>query len=105
MSTTQRVHVFRHGATEWSVAGRHTGRTDLPLTEEGRRNAARLRPLLRPDAFARVMTSPLQRALHTCELAGLGDRAEVRDDLVEWDYGDYEGLTTERIRRVRSSVR
>ncbi len=99
--TSQKVHVFRHGATEWSVSGKHTGLSDIPLIEEGRRNAERLRPLLQGHPFARVMTSPLQRAVDTCQLAGLGDRAQVVDDLVEWDYGDYEGLTTEQIRQSR----
>lgn len=97
----QRVYVFRHGATEWSAAGRHTGRTDVPLTREGRRNAERLRPLLRGRSFARVMTSPLQRAVQTCQLAGLADGAQRVDELKEWDYGDYEGLTSDEIHRER----
>ena len=93
---------MRHGATEWSEAGRHTGRTDVPLTTEGEDQARRLGDQLRDRlagrAFARVLVSPLARARRTCELAGLGDRAEVVADLVEFDYGDYEGLTTEQIR-------
>lgn len=97
--TNQKVHVFRHGATEWSVSGKHTGLTDVPLTGAGRRNAERLRPLVEGQPFAVVMSSPLQRALDTCRLAGLGDRAQVVDDLVEWDYGDYEGRTSEEIHR------
>jgi len=97
--TNQTIHVFRHGATEWSVSGKHTGLTDVPLTEAGRRNAGRLRPLVQGTEFALVMSSPLQRALDTCRLAGLGDRAQVVDDLVEWDYGDYEGRTSEEIQR------
>lgn len=98
--TMQTVHVFRHGATEWSDSGRHTGVTDISLTPDGRRDAERLRPLLRGRAFTRVMTSPLERAVQTCRLAGLGDQARVMDDLREWDYGDYEGLTTEEIHRT-----
>lgn len=95
----QKVYVFRHGATQWSAEGKHTGVTDLPLTEEGRRNAERLGRLLHGLAFARVMTSPLQRARETCRLAGLDDAAEVVNDLAEWNYGDYEGLTSEEIHR------
>lgn len=97
--TSQTIHVFRHGATEWSVAGKHTGLTDVPLTEEGRRNAERLRPLVGGTDFALVLSSPLQRALDTCRLAGLGEQAQVVDDLVEWDYGDYEGQTSEEVHR------
>lgn len=100
-NTTQRVHVFRHGATEWSVSGKHTGLTDIPLTDEGRRNAERIRSVVSTSSFARVITSPLQRAVQTCRLAGLGDSARVVDDLAEWDYGDYEGLTTEQVRRTQ----
>jgi broad specificity phosphatase PhoE len=100
--STQKVYVFRHGATEWSDAGKHTGLTDVPLTEEGRRNAARLRPYLSSLSFSRVLTSPLQRARHTCELAGLCADAEESADLLEWNYGDYEGLTSKQIHRQRS---
>jgi broad specificity phosphatase PhoE len=95
------VVVVRHGETEWSRAGRHTGRTDVPLTEDGRRAAARLAPLLASRSFARVLTSPLVRARETCELAGLAASAQVDDDLVEWDYGEYEGRTTAAIRAER----
>jgi probable phosphoglycerate mutase len=93
--------IVRHGATEWSRNGRHTGRTDLPLLAEGRRDAEALRvPLARRD-FALVISSPLSRALDTCRIAGLGDGAETRDELLEWDYGDYEGVTTREIREQR----
>jgi broad specificity phosphatase PhoE len=91
----------RHGETEWSANGRHTSRTDLPLTEAGRRRARGLASLLAGRSFSLVLTSPLRRAVETCELSGLGDHAQVRDDLHEWDYGDYEGLTMPEIRERR----
>ena len=96
-----RVVLVRHGATEWSESGKHTSHTDVPLTEEGRRVARALRPRLAGREFALVLTSPRSRARETCELAGLGDRAEVDEDLVEFDYGIYEGRTTAEIRQER----
>jgi broad specificity phosphatase PhoE len=95
------IYLARHGETAWSLAGRHTGLTDLPLTELGERNARRLRDLLSGLTFARVLTSPLQRARQTCELAGFGPVAEIVPDLVEWDYGEYEGRRTVEIRAER----
>lgn len=96
-----RVVLVRHGETEWSAAGRHTGRTDVPLTEQGRRQAKALGAYLDGFSFALVLTSPLRRALETCRLAGLEALAQTRDDLMEWDYGEYEGRTTPDIRTIR----
>jgi len=93
----QRVFLIRHGETEWSLSGQHTGITDIPLTENGRTMPRLLAPILAKVTFARIFTSPLKRARETCELAGLGERAEIDHDLVEWNYGDYEGLTTKEI--------
>jgi broad specificity phosphatase PhoE len=95
------IYLARHGETAWSVTGQHTGLTDLPLTKRGERNAARLGERLAGSVFAKVLTSPLQRAARTCELAGFGDVAEVDRDLVEWNYGDYEGLRTAEIHAKR----
>lgn len=95
------VVVVRHGETEWSRVGRHTGRSDVPLTELGRREAVLVGERLQGRRFARVLTSTLGRALQTCELAGLGAVAEPLSDLVEWDYGDYEGLTRDQVRADR----
>jgi probable phosphoglycerate mutase len=95
------IYLARHGETAWTVSGQHTGLSDIPLTERGERNARRLGERLRGRAFARVFTSPLQRARRTCELAGFGDVALVEPDLVEWNYGAYEGKTTAAIRKER----
>ena len=91
------VFVMRHGETAWSVNGRHTSATDLPLTVNGRRLAERLRPVLARETFAGVFVSPMRRAGETCELAGLGKAAVVDPDLAEWNYGKYEGLTPGQI--------
>jgi probable phosphoglycerate mutase len=96
-----RIHLIRHGATEWSVTGQHTGRTDIPLTAEGRRQAERLGVRLARERFTLVLASPLRRALETARLAGFGEVAVVEPDLVEWDYGDYDGLTSAEIRKKR----
>jgi probable phosphoglycerate mutase len=93
------IYLARHGETAWTVSGQHTGLTDIPLTERGERNSRRLGERLRGLTFARVFTSPLQRARRTCELADFGARAEVDPDLVEWNYGKYEGKTTADIRK------
>jgi broad specificity phosphatase PhoE len=98
MAVEPRVWLVRHAETEWSRTGRHTGRTDVPLTDAGRAAARALGGALGETRFERVLTSPLSRARDTSELAGLGDRAEARDELLEWDYGDYEGMTTTEIR-------
>lgn len=97
----QKVYLLRHGETEWSRGGRHTSVTDLPLTENGRMAARRLQPILAKEIFEMVFTSPLRRARETCELAGLIKSATVEPDLVEWNYGEYEGLTTKEIRLAR----
>ena len=95
--TGPQLYLFRHGRTEWSVSGQHTGRTDIPLTDEGEDQARRLAPRLKDLLFDQVLTSPLQRARRTCELTGLGAGMQVEPDLAEWDYGAYEGLTSAQI--------
>ena len=95
------VHLVRHGETAWTLSRQHTGLTDIPLTANGEKAALRLGQLLRGRSFERVITSPLQRAKRTCDLAGFGEMAEIDPDLVEWNYGDYEGITTAEIRQRR----
>jgi broad specificity phosphatase PhoE len=95
------IYLARHGETVWSRSGQHTGLTDLPLTERGERNARQLGERLQGMKFTQVLTSPLQRASRTCQLAGFGDVADTDRDLVEWNYGDYEGRTTADIHSER----
>jgi probable phosphoglycerate mutase len=102
---TWQVVLVRHGETEWSRDGRHTGRTDVPLTAQGRDDARGLAIALEGRQFARVLVSPLQRARDTCVLAGFAEGAELRPELMEWDYGDYEGLTSAEIRARRPDWR
>ena len=96
-----RIFLVRHGQTEWSASGKHTSRTDLELLEEGRARALELGRQLSGVSFALVLSSPFRRARETCELAGYGDQMELCEDLHEWDYGEYEGITTPEIRRER----
>jgi broad specificity phosphatase PhoE len=91
------VFAIRHGETARSLSEQHTGTTDIPLTDEGRRLAERMRPVLARNAFGLVLRSPMQRARETCELAGFGDKSVIDSDLVEWNYGEYEGLTPKQI--------
>jgi broad specificity phosphatase PhoE len=98
---TREIVLVRHGETEWSRDHKHTGRTDIPLTAKGRAEAASLLGPLSAWSFERVVSSPLDRALESCRLAGLGDAAETNEALLEWDYGDYEGITTAEIRTER----
>ncbi len=100
-NSAQKIFLIRHGETEWSRAGKHTGVTDVPLTEQGRRTAQLLQPVLAREQFALVLSSPLQRARDTCELVGLRKFAAVEPDLIEWNYGEYEGLTTKQIQSAR----
>lgn len=93
----QVIYLARHGETAWTLSGQHTGLTDLPLTQHGEQNAVRLGERLKGLTFAKVFTSPLQRARKTCELAGFNAVAEIDPDLVEWNYGEYEGLTSAQV--------
>jgi probable phosphoglycerate mutase len=95
-----KVFAIRHGETAWSLSGQHTGTTDIPLTDHGRRLAQRMRPVLAREKFGLVLCSPLRRARETCELAGLGDKAVVEPDLAEWNYGKYEGLAHDQIHEL-----
>jgi probable phosphoglycerate mutase len=95
------IYLARHGETAWTVSGQHTGRTDLPLTPNGERNARRLGLRLQSMSFVKVFSSPLRRAIGTCELAGFGAVAEVDEDLVEWNYGRYEGMRSAEIQADR----
>ena len=96
-----RVYLVRHGQTEWSMSGQHTGRTDIALTAQGEAEARELAPWLDKIAFRHVLCSPLRRARRTCELAGLGSQADIEPDLAEWNYGDYEGRRSPDIRKDR----
>ncbi len=96
-----RLYLIRHGETEWSLSGQHTGRTDLALTAHGDNQARALRPMLQAIPFDHVLSSPARRAQRTCALAGLDGPAEIEPDLAEWDYGDYEGRTSRDIRQDR----
>jgi broad specificity phosphatase PhoE len=91
------LYLVRHGETEWSLSGQHTGLTDLPLTGGGEEQARRLEPRLTATSFTKVLSSPLQRAMRTCELSGYGSAVEADPDLIEWNYGDYEGKTRPQI--------
>jgi broad specificity phosphatase PhoE len=95
------IYLIRHGETAWSISGQHTGRTDLPLTENGEQQARQLGELLHSVRLSQVLVSPLRRARRTCELAGFAADARIEQDLREWDYGDYEGLTAAQIRAQR----
>jgi len=97
----RKIFLIRHGETEWSRDGKHTGATDVPLTERGRETARLLRPVLARGKFVSVLSSPLQRARETCELSGLANLATIEADLMEWNYGEYEGLTTKQIQLAR----
>jgi broad specificity phosphatase PhoE len=94
------VFAIRHGETAWSLSGQHTGTTDIPLTDNGRRLANRMRSVLAAEVFALVLCSPMHRARETCELAGLSDKAVIDPDLVEWNYGQYEGMTPAQIEEM-----
>ncbi len=96
----QKVYIVRHGETEWSISGQHTGITDIPLTENGRTQVKFLKPMLANEVFTLILTSPLHRARETCKLSGLGDTAEVDPNLMEWNYGEYEGVTSKEIHKT-----
>ena len=98
--TLPNIYLARHGETAWTITGQHTGRTDIPLTERGERNARRLGERLEGMSFAQVLSSPLQRARRTSDLAGFGSIAQTDADLLEWDYGEYEGRTSTQIRAI-----
>lgn len=99
-STLPTIFLARHGETAWTITGQHTGRTDIPLTERGERNARRLGKRLEGISFSQFLTSPLRRASRTCELAGFAQSVQVNADLLEWDYGEYEGRTSAQIRAI-----
>jgi broad specificity phosphatase PhoE len=106
MATNERNHfprlfLLRHGNTDWSDSGKHTGRTDIPLNATGEQHARLLGERLKGERFSRVFVSPLLRVRRTCQLAGLADQGEINQDLTEWDYGDYEGLLTANVHRTR----
>lgn len=92
-----KIYLIRHGETEWTSSGQHTGTTDIPLTEKGKEDAMKLKRELQDVSFQLILSSPMQRAFNTCELAGFAKQARLDPDLVEWNYGEYEGLTTKQI--------
>jgi probable phosphoglycerate mutase len=99
MNPNRKIYLIRHGETTWTLSGQHTGSTDIPLTSKGEQDALLLGKRLKGHTFEKVLTSPLKRAEHTCELTGLLKHAYTDPDLIEWNYGDYEGLTTQEIRK------